>query len=116
MTDDGAAMPTEVAAVRARHETGRGWLTAERVAGHWVGELSASALATATAVSALALASRGREPPEPNTSKSQIADFQQLIDGGVKYLIAQQNDDGGWGDTDKSYSNIATTYLCVAAL
>jgi squalene-hopene/tetraprenyl-beta-curcumene cyclase len=31
-------------------------------------------------------------------------------------LVRQQNEDGGFGDTDLSHSNIATTYLVVAAL
>src|SRR5262245_59654388 len=92
--------------LRNAYEQAKTLLLAERVSGHWVGELSASALSTATAVSALSLASPERERGE----------FQPLIDGGVSYLVAHQNTDGGWGDTDKSYSNIATTYLCVAAL
>ncbi len=68
--------------------------------GAWEGRLSSSALSTATAVIALsfdeagsALASRGRE-----------------------WLIATQNEDGGWGDTTASLSNISTTALCWAAL
>src|SRR5262249_27060221 len=35
--------------------------------------------------------------------------------GGVAWLAAHQNDDGGWGDTVKSFSNISTTMLCRAA-
>jgi squalene-hopene/tetraprenyl-beta-curcumene cyclase len=31
------------------------------------------------------------------------------------YLVSQQNDDGGFGDTDLSHSNIATSYLALAA-
>jgi squalene-hopene/tetraprenyl-beta-curcumene cyclase len=46
----------------------------------------------------------------------QGADFDGLICRGVAWLVARQNDDGGFGDTDLSYSNIATTYLVVAAL
>jgi squalene-hopene/tetraprenyl-beta-curcumene cyclase len=33
----------------------------------------------------------------------------------VHWLAESQNDDGGWGDTDKSLSNIATTMLAQAA-
>ncbi len=70
-------------------------------AGHWVGELSSSALSTATAV--VALAQVGRE-----------ADGD-LIRGGLRWLAQNQNADGGWGDTVKSKSNISTTALCWAA-
>ena len=70
-------------------------------AGHWVGELSSSALSTATAV--VALAQVGRE-----------ADAS-LIRGGLRWLAEKQNADGGWGDTVKSKSNISTTALCWAA-
>lgn len=86
-------------------------LAARTEAGHWEGRLSTSALSTATAVSALSL-----------YHKNQVAgpfDERQivgLIQGGVEYLLGAQNADGGWGDTDKSYSNIATTYLGWAAL
>ena len=75
--------------------------------GHWVGELSTSALSTATAVTALAVILQ-REP-------DRQADLQPLIDGGLAWLAAQQNDDGGWGDTPKSFSNISTTMLAHAA-
>jgi squalene-hopene/tetraprenyl-beta-curcumene cyclase len=85
-------------------------LLAERTPdGHWVGELSSSALATATAVSALSV-----------VKKSAISDFgfriSDLVERGTAWLVRQQNDDGGFGDTDKSHSNIATTYLVIAAL
>jgi len=70
--------------------------------GFWVGELSSSALSTATAVCALTLVDRAR--------------FAALITGGVRWLLAHQREDGGWGDTVKSYSNISTTMLCRAAL
>src|SRR4051812_29823986 len=80
----------------------RDTLLAERTPdGHWVGELSSSALSTATAVMALTLVDKDR--------------FAGLIDGGFRWLTAHQNADGGWGDTVKSISNISTTMLCRAA-
>jgi squalene-hopene/tetraprenyl-beta-curcumene cyclase len=45
-----------------------------------------------------------------------VGKLDTLISRGVTYLAAQQNEDGGFGDTDLSHSNIATTYLVVAAL
>lgn len=102
----------------AAYETARVDLLDERVAaGHWIGELSTSALSTATAVSALSivrreLASSGRLAAVAGSPER----LSGLIAGGVRYLATHQNADGGWGDTDKSYSNIATTMLGVAAL
>ena len=88
--------------LRAAYLTARDALLAERVpAGHWVGELSTSALATATAVMALHLVD-----PEQH---------RELIGGGIRWLVEHQNADGGWGDTTKSFSNISTTMLCRAA-
>jgi squalene-hopene/tetraprenyl-beta-curcumene cyclase len=84
------------------YETARAALLAERhPGGYWVGELSASALSTAVAVSALALVDARRHA--------------DLIDGGLAWLAANQNADGGWGDTVKSFSNISTTLLCLSA-
>jgi squalene-hopene/tetraprenyl-beta-curcumene cyclase len=68
--------------------------------GYWVGELSTSALSTAVAVSALS-----KVP----------GDFATLIDDGLRYLATHQNPDGGWGDTDRSFSNISTSMLGRAA-
>jgi squalene-hopene/tetraprenyl-beta-curcumene cyclase len=73
--------------------------------GHWVGELSTSALSTATAVMALSL-----------VQKNGGSSHQALIDGGLAWLAAHQNDDGGWGDTTVSFSNISTTMLCRSAI
>jgi squalene-hopene/tetraprenyl-beta-curcumene cyclase len=88
--------------LRSAYVTARDALLTERVpAGHWVGELSTSALSTATAVMALYLAN----PFE----------HRERIDGGLRWLAEHQNDDGGWGDTVKSFSNISTTMLCRAA-
>lgn len=73
--------------------------------GHWVGELSSSALSTATAVTALALVER----------ESQISDFRSQIARGLDWLARNQNSNGGWGDTTLSLSNLSTTTLCWAA-
>src|SRR4029077_6431805 len=89
------------------NQTAREALLAERTAdGHWVGELSSSALSTATAIMALALVQK-HTPPHDR--------FDALIDGGFRWLTGHQNADGGWGDTVKSFSNISTTMLCRAA-
>jgi squalene-hopene/tetraprenyl-beta-curcumene cyclase len=95
---------------QARHD-----LLEERVAdkSHWEGCLSASALSTATAISALALVARSRRPGHAGDPHPTHA---HLIDAGVQWLVRHQNHDGGWGDTDKSYSNISTTMLARAAL
>ena len=88
--------------VRAAYLTARAALLAERVpAGHWVGELSTSALSTATAVMALHLVNP--------------FGHRDLIDRGTRWLADHRNVDGGWGDTVKSFSNISTTMLCRAA-
>lgn len=75
--------------------------------GHWVGELSTSALSTATAI--MALHWMQRERPELRTK------LEPLITNGLRYLAANQNPDGGWGDTELSFSNISTTMLCDAS-
>ena len=74
--------------------------------GHWVGELSSSALSTATAVIALTLVARTgwQTTPPPRAT------------AGVDWLIRTQLDDGGWGDTTDSPANVSTTALCWAAL
>jgi len=77
-------------------------LAARGPEGHWLGELSSSALSTATAVGALALMDPAAHEP--------------LIRKGVRWLAAHQNPDGGWGDTVQSHSNLSTTALVWAAL
>jgi squalene-hopene/tetraprenyl-beta-curcumene cyclase len=68
--------------------------------GHWEGKLSSSALSTATAVSALAVS------PSPDN---------KYIRAGLEWLAVNQNEDGGWGDTTASFSNVSTTCLCWSA-
>lgn len=81
-------------------------LRAERIpAGHWEGELSNSALSTATAVCALATVAHA-------TGDNR---HEALIQGGLRWLADHANDDGGWGDTTRSFSNISTTMLGWAA-
>jgi squalene-hopene/tetraprenyl-beta-curcumene cyclase len=102
----------------AAYETARCDLLAEtESSGHWVGRLSTSALSTATAISALALV----EAHDPTTASGVFADepreagLSQLVVRGIRWLCDHQNPDGGWGDTDKSLSNIAATMLVRAA-
>jgi len=84
-------------------ENARSALLAERnAAGHWTGELSTSALSTATALVALGSV-------DPARHRDRVADA-------CRWLVANRNPDGGWGDTVKSVSNISTTLLCWSAL
>jgi squalene-hopene/tetraprenyl-beta-curcumene cyclase len=88
-------------------QTARSALLAERrPEGHWIGELSTSALSTATAVSALALVQK---------NSSAAPDHTHQINAGLAWLSNHQNPDGGWGDTTQSISNISTTMLGRAA-
>src|SRR5579859_7630078 len=68
--------------------------------GVWEGRLSSSALSTATAL--IAFTANGSDA--------------KLIARGREWLARTQNEDGGWGDTLLSISNISTTALCWAAL
>lgn len=78
-------------------------LLAERNAeGHWTGELSTSALSTATALVALGLV-------DGEAHRERVA-------SACRWLLENRNEDGGWGDTVKSFSNISTTLLCWSAL
>ena len=74
--------------------------------GHWEGHLSSSALSTATALVALHILDQA------NSQNN----YTQHINAGLQWLVDNQNTDGGWGDTTKSFSNISTTMLCWAAL
>lgn len=74
--------------------------------GHWVGSLSSSALSTATAIVALNAVDRAKSSEQ----------HREVREGGLRWLVANQNADGGWGDTICSKSNISTTALVWAAL
>ncbi len=91
----------------ARAKATRALLDARHPDGHWEGRLSSSALSTATSLGALAFVARQSSAPHPRS--------RELIDAGLKWLVDNVNDDGGWGDTDLSFSNISTTTLCWAA-
>lgn len=86
---------------------------------HWTGQLSTSALSTATAVSALSMCVSHCQSErwdaaseEPNYA---VSVWRDQIERGCLWLSKAQNSDGGFGDTDRSKSNIATTYLVIAA-
>ena len=80
-------------------------LLAERAAhGGWEGELSSSALATATAIFALR-----------TVDQNGAGRHQEAIQRGLAWLVDVQNQDGGWGDTPASLSNISTTALAWGA-
>ena len=82
--------------------TARQRLLGSRLAdGHWEGRLSSSPLSTAAAVFALASVDSNAH--------------QTLIRRSLDWLAANCNDDGGWGDTVLSCSNISTTLLCWSA-
>jgi len=81
----------------------RATLLAERkTSGHWVGELSSSALSTATALIALHFVDSERH--------------EKVNRNATDWLVKTQNEDGGWGDTTISKSNISTTLLVWSAL
>ena len=101
-------------------------LLSYRVDGHWRGELSSSALSTATAVLALTLFDRATlspkskvESPKSETARLHHSQYPEgactthhdLIERGLGWLLRTQNEDGGWGDTVLSVSNISTTAL-----
>jgi squalene-hopene/tetraprenyl-beta-curcumene cyclase len=106
--------PRDRARLDAAYRTALDALLKERHPdGYWVGELSSSALSTATAVMALHLTGSPLPPGERGGGEGRS--HADLIDRGLAWLVAHQNADGGWGDTDKSFSNISTTMLCRAA-
>lgn len=105
----------QIAPLRERARTGldrlRDELLAERTLdGHWTGELSPSSLSTATAISAMsAVLIHATTPPDDREL------LRDCIGRGIDSLRQRQNVDGGYGDTDRSHSNVATSYLVLAA-
>ena len=103
--------------------------------GFWNGELSPSSLSTATAISAISAnllhanetQSISSQTPQQSVSHGNAEDsltpsyridhehLARAITQGLLALECQQNTDGGFGDTDRSHSNIATSYLVLAA-
>ena len=84
------------------HDLVKQLLEAREGRDHWTGRLSESALSTAVAVFAL--------------GQIDSAAYSQQIRSGLGWLISNVNADGGWGDTDRSFSNISTTLLCWCVL
>ncbi|MGI8604175.1 MAG: prenyltransferase/squalene oxidase repeat-containing protein [Verrucomicrobiales bacterium] len=76
-------------------------LARRNAAGHWEGTLSSSALSTATAIVALQLI----DPHQHGNA----------VQRGLQWLRLHQNEDGGFGDTTSSFSNLSTSMLCWAA-
>jgi squalene-hopene/tetraprenyl-beta-curcumene cyclase len=107
--------PVEIEPVLARARAAL--LALRNEAGHWRGQLSASALSTATAVCALETAVR-------EAARRGATDFLPRAPGtllemagkGRAWLRATQSKDGGFGDTVTSPSNVSTTTLCWASL
>jgi squalene-hopene/tetraprenyl-beta-curcumene cyclase len=69
---------------------------------HWRGELSDSSLATAIALVAWRRVDGGR--------------YAEQIAAAQAFLLADQNGDGGWGDSPESPSNLTATLLVWSAL
>ncbi|WP_168565919.1 prenyltransferase/squalene oxidase repeat-containing protein [Crateriforma spongiae] len=112
---------------RATLDTLRDQLMQDRgMQSHWTGTLSPSALGTATAVSAMSALLMDRQNQSLDATgplfglqhvapEMTAANVTESIERGIAYLATQQNSDGGFGDTDRSLSNIATSYLVLAA-
>lgn len=107
---DTTLSPAMFASMRANaHRT---LLDARGPEGYWEGELSSSALSTATATIAL----DGYLRSQHSLASEKTSLIKSLIDRGREWLRDHQNEDGGWGDTVKSHSNISTTLLCWGSL
>jgi squalene-hopene/tetraprenyl-beta-curcumene cyclase len=74
----------------------------QNTAGFWTGRLASSALATAVAIVALKI--KGNPG------------FEEKIEVGLTWLFDNGNNDGGYGDTPESNSNVSTSLLCYAAI
>lgn len=76
-------------------------LQKRNAAGYWEGRLSSSALGVAVAITALHFYDAKGNSTE--------------ISAGLKWLEANINKDGGFGDSPTSQSNVSTSLLCYAA-
>ncbi|MBD3291700.1 MAG: squalene--hopene cyclase [Armatimonadia bacterium] len=97
------AMSIDADRLDAAIEQTRAELLVRRAGGPWwEGHLSSSAVSTATATIAFV--------------QADFDDDRPLVEKAVAWLVADQNEDGGWGDSPSSPSNIAATVLSIAAL
>jgi len=108
----------EAERIEAAAQSAQAILLGYRTAGGWwAGELSTSALSTATAVMALLQAVKSAEAGLPSAAgaarygRQDVQRWRDLANGGLQWLSAHQNSDGGFGDTVLSISNISTTML-----
>lgn len=106
MTPDSAGPARSPREGQAQRDPSSLLLDAREPAGYWEGHLSSSALSTATAVTALSLYQH------ENPGTPEIA---ERISDGLQWLADHVNEDGGWGDTDRSLSNLSTTTLVWSA-
>jgi squalene-hopene/tetraprenyl-beta-curcumene cyclase len=95
-------MSADTSLVEAEQVLCRHLLEAAETSDHWRGELSSSALATAVAAVAL------NEVDRQHHAKT--------IRQAAQWLTGSCNQDGGWGDSPDSRSNLSTTLLAWAAL
>ena len=75
-------------------------------------------MATGKARCPAALCPRPPQSPHSNCGNATLSPSrnpQSAITSGLHWLAEHQNPDGGWGDTDLSFSNISTTALGWAA-
>ncbi len=83
---------------------------------HWTGILSASALSTATMVSAFAEVLLHEAEGNAGFVDTCRNELRIAIVAAVDWLVKHQNRDGGWGDTNRSFSNPSTAMLVKSAL
>lgn len=90
------------AIIKCRQDLAGKLLERRNEKGIWEGRLSSSALGVAVSVTALRFAD-----PQKHS---------QSVKAGIHWLVLNQNEDGGFGDTPESISNISTSALVYAAL